>query len=62
MGISDSFSVLRYNYASPNPDDAYVLTNLNSDKAEIQLYDLKLNKPIKLYLQITTTIRYGNIS
>ena len=47
MGMSDSFSVLRYNYASPNPDDAYVLTNLNSDKAEIQLYDLKLNKPIK---------------
>ncbi len=46
-GMGDTFGVLQYNYASENPDDAYVVTNLNSDKTEIQLYDLKLNKPIK---------------
>lgn len=43
----DSFSILRFNYASKNPDEAYVLTNLNGDKTEIVLYDLKLNKEIK---------------
>lgn len=47
FGMGDTFNVLKYNYASPNPDDAYVSTNLNSDKTEIQLYDLKQNKPIK---------------
>lgn len=46
-GIESTFSVLKYNYASENPDDAFVATNLNSDKTEIQLYDLKLNKSIK---------------
>ena len=47
LGMEDSFNILSYNYASQNPDDAFVATNLNSDKTEIQLYDLKLNKPIK---------------
>ncbi|MFC3811769.1 alpha/beta hydrolase family protein [Lacihabitans lacunae] len=47
LAMEESFSILSYNYASENPDDAYVATNLNSDKTEIQLYDLKLNKPIK---------------
>jgi dipeptidyl aminopeptidase/acylaminoacyl peptidase len=47
LGMEDRFNVIKYNYASPNPDDAYVATNLNSDKTEIQLYDLKQNKAIK---------------
>ncbi|MCS3871393.1 dipeptidyl aminopeptidase/acylaminoacyl peptidase [Chryseobacterium ginsenosidimutans] len=46
-GMEDTFDILQYNYSSENPDDAYVLTNLDSDKAEIHLYDLKLNKSIK---------------
>jgi len=46
-GMEDTFEVLQYNYSSKNPDDAYVLTNLETDKAQIQLYDLKLNKPVK---------------
>jgi dipeptidyl aminopeptidase/acylaminoacyl peptidase len=47
LGMEDRFGILSYNYASKNPDDAFVATNLNSDKTEIQLYDLKLNKAIK---------------
>lgn len=43
----DSFSVLSFNYASENPDDAYVLTNLDSDKARIILYDFKTKKNLK---------------
>lgn len=37
----DTFSVLAFNYATENPDDAYVLTNLDSDKTRIVLYDFK---------------------
>ncbi len=43
----DSFGILRFDYASKNPDQAYVISNLESDKAEIVLYDLKQNKEIK---------------
>ncbi|TJZ63131.1 S9 family peptidase [Sphingobacterium olei] len=43
----DSFSVLSFNYASENPDDAYVLTNLDSDKARIILYDFKTKNNLK---------------
>ncbi|MFD1768840.1 alpha/beta hydrolase family protein [Sphingobacterium suaedae] len=37
----ETFSVISFNYASKNPDEAYVLTNLDSDKTRIVLYDLK---------------------
>lgn len=47
MNWDDSFRVMSFNYSSDNPDDAYVLTNLNSDKTEIVLYDLKQNKELK---------------
>ncbi len=47
MKWDDSFGVMSFNYSSDNPDDAFVLTNLNSDKTEIVLYDLKQNKEIK---------------
>ncbi len=43
----DSFSILSFNYASKNPDEAYVLTNLDSDKARIVLYDFNTKKIIK---------------
>lgn len=46
LSWKDNFGVLEFAYATPNPDDAYVLTNLDSDKSEIVLYDLKLNKTI----------------
>ncbi len=45
--FGDDFSVSDFNPSSENPDDAYVLSNLGTDKAEIQLYDLKANKKIK---------------
>ncbi|AFL80785.1 dipeptidyl aminopeptidase/acylaminoacyl peptidase [Aequorivita sublithincola DSM 14238] len=43
----DSFGISDFNPSSENPDDAYVLSNLGTDKAEIQLYDLKKNEKIK---------------
>ncbi|MFD2598855.1 alpha/beta hydrolase family protein [Sphingobacterium corticis] len=43
----DSFSIVSFNYASDNKDEAYAITNLTSDKARIVLYDLKENKEIK---------------
>ncbi|MGL4582238.1 MAG: S9 family peptidase, partial [Flavobacterium sp.] len=38
---SDTFSLMAFNYASKNKDEAYVLTNLDSDKQRIVLYDFK---------------------
>lgn len=43
----ESFGIASFNYASKNKDEAYVATNLNSDKAKIVLYDLKNDKQIK---------------
>lgn len=43
----DTFTILSFNYASTNPDEAYVLTNLAADKARIVLYDFKAKKQIK---------------
>lgn len=43
----DSFNVFRFNDNSKNKDEAYVYTNLDSDKARIVLYDLKKNAVIK---------------
>lgn len=45
--FGDSFEISDFNPNSENPDDAYVLSNLDTDKMEIQLYDLKENKKIK---------------
>ncbi len=47
LNWKDSFSILSFNYASENTDDAYVVSNLNSDKSEIILYDFKEQKEIK---------------
>ncbi|WBV61146.1 S9 family peptidase [Chryseobacterium camelliae] len=43
----DTFSVIGFNYNSKNKDEAYVVTNLDSDKSRIVLYDLKKNAIIK---------------
>ncbi|NIF04722.1 S9 family peptidase [Chryseobacterium sp. Tr-659] len=43
----DQFSITGFNYHSKNKDEAYVVTNLDSDKSRIILYDLKKNAIIK---------------
>lgn len=43
----DTFSILNFNYASNNPHEAYVLSNLESDKSKIYLYDLAKDQSIK---------------
>ncbi|KAA8485366.1 dipeptidyl aminopeptidase/acylaminoacyl peptidase [Arcticibacter tournemirensis] len=43
----DTFTIIDFDYTSGNQHLAYVLSNLNSNTAEIQLYDLKNNKPVK---------------
>jgi len=44
---NDKFSILSFNYATQNPDDAYVLTDIYRDKAQIVLFDLKKQQIIK---------------
>jgi dipeptidyl aminopeptidase/acylaminoacyl peptidase len=43
----DSFGIAGFNYDGKNPDEAYVVTNLDSDKARIVLYDFKKNAIVK---------------
>jgi dipeptidyl aminopeptidase/acylaminoacyl peptidase len=43
----DTFNILSFDYASDNPHDAYVLSNLDSDKSEIYLYDLAKDQVIE---------------
>ena len=43
----DTFTIASFNYASNNPHEAYVVSNLENDKAAIYLYDLKADKAIK---------------
>lgn len=44
---SDTFALLAFNYASSNKDEAYVLTNLDSDKQRIVLFDFKTQEIVK---------------
>ncbi|MDR2221432.1 MAG: S9 family peptidase [Flavobacteriaceae bacterium] len=44
---SDTFALLAFNYASSNRDEAYVLTNLDSDKQRIVLFDFKTQEIVK---------------
>ena len=44
LNWKDSFGILEFNYATENPHDAYVVSSLTNDKAEIILYDLKEDK------------------
>lgn len=43
----DNFYILAFDYASNNPHEAYVVSNLDSDTDEIIKYDLKENKIIE---------------
>ncbi len=43
----DTFGILAFDYASEYPHDAYVVSNLDTDKAEIYKYDLAKNKKIE---------------
>ncbi len=43
----DTFSILSFNYASKNPNEAYIMTNLDSNTTRIVLYDLENKKTIK---------------
>ena len=43
----DTFDIIGFNYPSGNKDEAYVLTNLDSDKVQIVLYDFKSNQKVK---------------
>lgn len=47
LSWKDNFNISSFNYASNNPDEAYVISNLESDKTQIFLYDLKEDKVIK---------------
>jgi dipeptidyl aminopeptidase/acylaminoacyl peptidase len=47
MKWDDTFGIVDFNYTSVNKDEAYVVTNLDSDKARIVLYDFKNDKIIK---------------
>ncbi|WP_341215339.1 S9 family peptidase [uncultured Wocania sp.] len=47
LSWKDTFSIISFNYASDNPHEAYVISNLDSDKTQIYLYDLKEDKVIK---------------
>jgi dipeptidyl aminopeptidase/acylaminoacyl peptidase len=47
MKWDDSFGIVAFNYASENKNEAYVVTNLDSDKARIVLYDFGENKTVK---------------
>ncbi|MCX2681081.1 S9 family peptidase [Galbibacter sp. EGI 63066] len=46
LSWKDAFSIITFNYATENPHDAYVVSNLDNDKSEILLYDLKEDKII----------------
>ena len=43
----DSFGIISFSYNPNNKDEAYVYSNLDSDKTRILLYDFKTNKKIK---------------
>jgi dipeptidyl aminopeptidase/acylaminoacyl peptidase len=47
MKWDDTFEISGFNYPSGNKDEAYVVTNLDSDKARIVLYDFQNDKILK---------------
>jgi len=47
LSWKDSFTISSFNYATDYEHDAYVTSNLDSDKTRIYLYDLKENKIIR---------------
>ena len=47
LSWKDAFGILSFDYATAYPHDAYIVSNIESDKAKIVLYDLKEDKVIK---------------
>ena len=47
LNWKDVFSIIRFDYSTEYPHDAFVVSNLESDKSEVLLYDLKEDKIIK---------------
>jgi dipeptidyl aminopeptidase/acylaminoacyl peptidase len=47
MKWDETFDIIGFNYSTNNKDEIYVLTNLDSDKTRIVLYDFKNDKIIK---------------
>ena len=47
LSWKDAFGILSFDYATENPHDAYMVSNIESDKSKIVLYDLKADKVIK---------------
>ena len=47
MNWYDLFGIADFNYSSANKDEIYVVTNLDSDKSRVILYDFKNNKTVK---------------
>jgi len=47
LNWKETFAIIGFNYASDNTHEAYVISNLESDKVQIYLYDLKEDKVIK---------------
>jgi len=47
LNWKDTFSIIKFDYSTKNPHDAYVVSNLDTDKSQIYLYDLKEDKVIK---------------
>ena len=43
----ETFSIIHFDYASPNPHDAYIVSNLQTDKTQIFKYDLAGDKVIE---------------
>lgn len=43
----DTFAILGFDYSSEDPHDAFMISNLESDKAEIIRYDLKAGKVLE---------------
>jgi dipeptidyl aminopeptidase/acylaminoacyl peptidase len=43
----ESFSIISFDYATDNPHDAYVASNLETDKVQIYKYDLAKKEPIE---------------
>ncbi len=47
LNWKDTFSIISFDYATDYEHDAYVVSNLESDKAKILKYDLKENKMLE---------------
>jgi len=43
----DDFAIIAFDYTTPNPNDAFVLTNIENNTREIILYDLAQKKTLK---------------